>query len=97
MPAALQVFDAAGNVIVDTSRRLGIFLGAVDTGTADGSLAVPDFNKGTPFFFAQPLQAVGNMSLLPGVGLSGSSLVWSFVGGVSGSQRLSVRIFYGVY
>ncbi|MNM35028.1 hypothetical protein D3C81_456940 [compost metagenome] len=97
MAQGLQVFDTAGNTVLDTTARLGIVLGYVDTGTVDGSLAVPDFIRGTPFFFMTPLEAMAPSQLVPGVSVSGTSLVWAFIGGASNSLKISVRIYYGIY
>lgn len=97
MPYALQVFDGQGQTVVDTGRRLGIILGVVDTGTADGSINVPGFGRGTPFFFMSPLAELANLDLVPGAGTSGQTLTWQFVGGTAKSRRVSVRIYYGIF
>jgi hypothetical protein len=50
MPAGLQTFDAQGNILIDTSTRVGTLLGTVATGKSDGSILVPAFSLGTPFW-----------------------------------------------
>ncbi|MCY1378612.1 hypothetical protein D9M69_662630 [compost metagenome] len=83
--------------MLDTSVRMGTIIGTVNTGTSNGSLSVPDVAKGTPFFFVNCPSEPGAASLLPTVYFSGTTLVWSFLGGTSYSTNFSVNVIYGFY
>jgi hypothetical protein len=98
MPAGLQVWDAAGNLVVDITTRLSRFLGSVNSGTSGGSISVPDLAQGTPFYFviisggAVPVGSFG-----PEVTFSGTNnttMSWSFA---SGRTPLAATIYYGVF
>lgn len=57
MPAGLQIWDAAGNLIVDTSQYLGRITAIVDIpASSSGSISVPDPGPsfGTPWSLIQP-------------------------------------------
>lgn len=99
MPAGLQTFDAAGNIIIDTSTRVGTLLGVVDTGKSDGSLAVPAFALGTPFWSITSLDSSYTMyapsvevGYLDGV----YRIRWVFKDS-GASYNNTFRITYGVY
>lgn len=95
MPAGLQVWDAAGNLVVDITTRLSRFLGSVNSGTSAGSISVPDLVQGTPFYFviisggAVPVGSFG-----PEVTFSGTTMSWTFA---PGRTPLAATIFYGVF
>ncbi len=80
-----------GTVQLDLSKRVTKFLGSIITGSSGGSISVPGFLEGTPFYFTFPNQnaeAVG----APAVTISGTTLSW--LGDVSTS---GTRIGYGIY
>lgn len=54
MPQGLQVWDASGNLQVDTNTTMANVLGTVSSGTTNGSLTDANFAKGTPFAIAMP-------------------------------------------
>lgn len=91
MAQGLQVFDAAGSLVFDLTDRLQRVLGAVYTGGAAGSINVPDFAYGTPFFF---IQREGDLSQFyvacKSVSISGNTLQWS-------SEGVAVTVIYGIY
>ena len=92
MPLGLQVFDASGNVIVDTSTRLGRILGVTNTNTSTGSLVNSNFSTGTPFWYAIPLLR-NDVHFGPLITVSGNTLSWDY----QGRTFVNHRIVYGVY
>ncbi len=96
MPAGLQVWNAAGQLIFDISTRASRVLGLVNiTGGVDGSVANPDFAQGDPYW--QCVQTVGLSTLYFGVtpafSFSGTTLSWSF----DGLPDNDCLLIYGVY
>lgn len=99
MAAGIQAFDRnSGAVMLDLTSKVSKLLGYVDSGTSDGSKAIPEFSQGTPFFVIVPLSSQGTNGRKPVVRLSGNTLIWEFLyerrGGVF---SVNCRIFYGVY
>ena len=92
MGIGLQVFDANGNTVMDTSTRLGRVLGiAVITAGVSGSLTNNGFYEGTPFF--QAMGDYGSRVVGPALSVSGNTLSWSWPAASSGEYR----IIYGIY
>lgn len=92
MPVGLQVIDEDGNVIVDTSTRLGRILGVTTIGASSGTVVDSGFLQGTPFWVAIPL-ATGDVVFGPAISVSGSTLTYDFEGRTVTSHRL----VYGIY
>lgn len=92
MAAGLQVWDANGDQIVDTTTRLGRIIGITTISTNTGSINDADFADGTPFFIATPTN-VSSPSFGPKLSMSGTTLSWDFEGRTVSSHRL----VYGVY
>ncbi|MCY1285167.1 hypothetical protein D9M68_999880 [compost metagenome] len=97
MAQGLQIFDEYGRVILDTNTRVFTLMGYVDTGTNDGSLHVPDLGRGTPVFFASAITPLGQFSRVPGITISGQTIVWAFNKNQQYGTDVSVRIYYGVH
>lgn len=94
----LQVKDLAGNVILKITDRLTRLVGSVNTGIANGSLAIPNPGNGAVFFVIQPISGtVLSTNTAPVVTLSGSTLTWTFPAGTANSSRVAALILYGVY
>ncbi len=94
MGQGLQVWDAAGNQIVDVSDRLGRVLGVTTlTGGTDGSVSNAGLATGTPFWACIPV-ATG-AAPTPGISVSGTTLSWDFEAGIGYAP--SYRLIYGVY
>lgn len=97
MSYGLQVFDATGAILVDTNDRLGKILGSVSVGSSPGSISVPDFSLGTPFYFLRansPQQG----SFPPTITISGATISWSTPSGYNSYwDRTPGTIFYGIY
>lgn len=96
MPQGLQTFDAAGNLLVDLSTRLGRVLGLTVLTTQNGSFSDPAFAEGTPFvlFGAQAGTQGGDpWAFSPNVVVSGTTLSWDW-----GDLPLApISLIYGVY
>jgi len=85
--------DAAGNLLFDGGHRLGRIAGYVDV-TANGSMHVPAFSQGEPFWIALPLSSDATLRA-PRVTASGTTLSWTY--SVAGNYgNVVTRIFYGV-
>lgn len=96
MAYGLRVWDAAGNLTLDTSTRLGRVLGFVEV-SANGSLTVPEFDQGQGF---ARVNTTGNdigpnaqYGWPPSVSISGTTLSWSY----PSTTRGPAIIVYGVY
>lgn len=108
MPAGIQTFDASGNLILDLTDRITRLIGSVVTGTVAGSIVVPEFSQGTPFFAVVDTGVLsggwdytgsGTAPMVPTI--SGTTLSWdrprNAPGAAYHSNPRSVTIFYGVY
>lgn len=76
MARGFQVWDAAGNLIVDTNAALGVILG-VHTFTKSagaGSLTDANLALGTPFYTL--ISFTG--TFLPSISISGTTISWSY-------------------
>lgn len=76
MPSGLQVWNAAGNLIVDTNAALGVILGAHTFTKSAGAGALSDVNLalGTPFYTI--ISYTG--TFLPSISISGTTISWSY-------------------
>lgn len=97
MPQGLQVWNAAGNLIVDTNTSLGIILGThtITKSSGNGSLIVPNLALGTPFFLFVAVTA----SFFPAISISGTTISWvydAFVNSVEPGSS-TYTILYGYY
>lgn len=90
MPTGLQIFDASGNAIVDTTSRLGRIIGSVSVSGANpsGTATNSKLTEGTPFYFL----AGGNQGQ-PTVAFSGSNMNWT----QQASYSWVGEIYYGVF
>lgn len=92
MPQGLQLWDAAGNLIVDYTTRCGLVLGRVDVGTGNqsGSVSNGGLADGAPFYFCIAEGDMGQKQ--PNVSFSGTTMSWS----AAGFGTYTGSIFYGV-
>lgn len=96
MATGLQVFDGQGNVILDTTTRMGVLLGQVNTGKSNGSVTNSAFSRGTPFYVATSTENGATSVIGPNITISGNTLSWQFNNpGFSGNHGF--LIIYGVY
>lgn len=97
MPAGLQVFNADGVDILDITSNVGLYLGVIEVQTYGGSIVVPGFSFGTPFYMIQQesiTYGFPGYEAIPFVTISGNTLSWSW------SQYGSfepITIIYGIY
>lgn len=105
MAAGLQIWDANGVLVSDTTMRWGRFLGVVNipkpTGNASGSVVDAGLSTGEPFWFC--FGATGDWVIQPAISVSGNTLSWSFgfdqVGGISVAPVgavSAITLIYGV-
>lgn len=83
MPIGLQTWDAAGNLRLDATTRIGRITATFSTGGANGSISVPSLVAGgEPFFFVEDDSAdltLANPYAYPNVSISGAILSWAYV------------------
>lgn len=95
MPQGFQVWDASGNLIVDTNTHLGRVLGIHTVTTASGNFSHAGFSQGTPFAVAgsEAGDQSGNpWAFTPDITIVGTTLSWDF-----GSLPVhTTHIIYGV-
>lgn len=101
MPQGLQILDSNGVVMLDADTLLGRVLGILNTGLVDGSLSVPAFLEGTPFYYAIIGDfATGLVCVVPEIVIHGGFISWKFVdytdGGRWGILRSASTIVYGI-
>lgn len=95
MAYGLKTFDGNGNVVFDPTIPLGRVLGTV-TVSDNGSLNVPAFAQGTPFFMC--LTPNGNAYNPPDVSAAGTTLSWVYSSSGTGRfAKATVSIIYGVF
>lgn len=97
MPSGLQIWDASGNLVLDTTVRTGTFVGALSTGTSNGSLYVADLARGTPFAYVHIPSALTTYSLTPAVWVDGQTVTWAFLGGDGQSVPVNADVTYGYF
>lgn len=95
MPQGLQVWNAAGVLILDTPMRLGRVLGTASIGNTNGSVSNALLTTGTPFWFVYSLNA--NAAVYqPVVSVAGSTLSWTWAAS-GASYNTPCALIYGVY
>jgi hypothetical protein len=94
MASGLRVWDNVGNLLIDTSTRMGRVLGQISTGTADGSVTSAGFATGAPFYAIVPKSGSPAAINTPNITITGNTMSWSFSGVPSPQDSL---VLYGVY
>lgn len=96
MAYGLRLWDAASNLVLDTSDRVGRVLGFLYV-TDDGSMNVPDFALGDPFakamgtaFIHDPISGQ-DITFAPYADISGTTLSWFYP-----ATKAPALIVYGV-
>lgn len=99
MPQGLQIWDGSGNLILDTSTRLGRILGWVDVGgyPYSGSIPLPAVEAGAQMFATiyNPNSLVTPYWASVYVAIVAGNLDWSVDVTTFGENTL--RVVYGVY
>jgi len=94
MAHGLRVWDAAGNLIVDTSQRHGTILGVLTiTGGVDGSVTDAGFAQGEPLWMCTALASYATYNPAFSFDAGLNRLSWSW-GGRSGTNQ---KLVYGVF
>ena len=91
MPQGIQVWDAGGNLILDTSTVTVRILAVITiAGNTSGNVTSTQFSTGIPFYFFQPFQyLIGNFQ--PTVTFTGNTMSWSLP-----NNAPSGLLYYGV-
>ena len=97
----LTIKDATGRVVVDMTMDLAQSMGSVDTGGANGSLALGAPPAGKTLFLycrAPGRHAIGK-GKLPGVTITGANMTWEYSFNTLnwGFFAAPSRIYYGYY
>ncbi|PND31544.1 hypothetical protein C1I89_22145 [Achromobacter pulmonis] len=92
--APLQVWDDQGRMLINFSTRIARQLGAVWTGTSDGSIYVPELAGPDGWIAVQALGDYGSGNA-PMIARSGGTISWRFVPGQP-NGRVNAKILYGV-
>lgn len=99
MPAGLQIWDASGKEVLDTTTWVGQILGdfVIAGGSGAGSRVDPQLALGTPFMMLLPEDVSFDVSengnpVTPGVTFSGTNITWN-----AGPACGTYRVVYGVY
>lgn len=99
MAQGFQCWDAAGNLVFDTSSMSGKIVGSVQTSGATGSVNLPVSGLGTPFFIVPfwPTSIGQYYNYLNGayISISGTTLSWNFP--FPGSNPIAITVYYGFY
>jgi hypothetical protein len=92
----LEIYDAAGNLRLDLTRRITTVLGFFDTGLSDGYVDDDRLGNGTPFWTAHSLNnpIPTNQPFIAVNWVGVWRLSWTFP---SGSASYQTRIIYGFY
>jgi hypothetical protein len=96
MGLGLQIWDASGTQVLDTSWRMGRVLGQLTGITQNGSVNIPDLSQGTPWAFAFNTTGVGGVGTNAYVTFSGTTMSWTF-DSMASSSPFPTIIVYGVY
>lgn len=100
MPAGLQVWDASGNSIIDTTTFIGRLIGSIDASAMSGSTNVTGLDQGIPF--AVPIMNSGTTAStystvsIPRVTFSGNNVSWVRQSPATGGVP-NVTLILGVY
>lgn len=95
MGLGLQIWDASGTQVLDTSWRMGRVLGQLTANGTNGSVNIPDLSQGTPWAIAIT-NGAQTISVPPVTSFSGTTLNWSYDQGTGGTVY-AATIIYGVY
>ena len=94
MGLGMQVFDAAGNIMIDVTTRLSRVIGTagIPAGSTS-SLTVPNAQQGTIWY---AIYGNGGNRYSPIITVSGNVISWSPRGGFPGGA-VDVTMLYGLY
>jgi hypothetical protein len=95
MAQGMQVWDADGNLTVDTSDFLGRVLGSTSTGASNGSLGHAGLDDGVPFAVCLPSIASDvaptyDALYAPDISFAGTTMSWTYEAGKPAVNNLIV-------
>ena len=93
MSQGLQVWDAWGALVMDTTTINGLVIGNFVTSVSNGSLTDSRLGNGVPFIISAPL-FLAPQSKPPVIWVSGNTIYWEFPPGSTTNVMSSV--IYGV-
>ena len=98
MAYGMRVWDASGNLTMDSTDNMGRYLGQVaTTGTTDGSASVPGWAaQGAQFIVVFPLHTMLSQYCPPLLTYSGDTISWTFESTIPAGNRGAVAIMFGV-
>lgn len=106
MPQGMQVFDAGGRLLIDTSTLVGNFINSFTTTKKNGSITSSLLTTGVPFAFAStgsvPVSesnapSFNEAPVWPTITINGNTLSWSWGEDSSVSNNRPITIFFGVF
>jgi hypothetical protein len=97
MAEGLQVFDAAGNKILDISDSLTKYLYVATVGPGNGSVTVSGLTGFRPWFTAYRLSSGTIDYLAPIFSISGTTVSWTYASGSPTGNQAPMRLFVGIY
>jgi len=106
MSYGLKIWDASGNVTLDTSHGLCTILGQVSralSGTVySGTVTNSDFSRGTPFYIItqMPISDWSGWPMATTVSFSGNTMTWNVPmssGAGYNDQGGSLNMWYGYF
>lgn len=99
MAAGLITYDAGGNIIIDTTKNIGVLLARYESVTANASHTIPNLTAyGTPFSFMVPTASFGSTTQFnwPNITFNGNTVSWTF-STKAGATNFQCDIYVGVF
>jgi hypothetical protein len=98
MTAGLVTYDSSGNVLIDTTKNIGVLVQVYSNVSANASYTIPGLtSKGTPFSFILPLATYTASSQFNNltVTISANTVSWTYET-KSGATNLLCNVYVGV-
>jgi hypothetical protein len=97
----LQIWNASGTLILDSSDRLGRIVGSARVTGTNGN-AVADLSQGTPFYSFQPdflFKHVNQITPPPMFTINAGGITWVYDtdGGTTNRYPVTGWVFFGVF
>jgi len=99
MATGLRIWDAAGNLMLDTNDRVSQGLGVVTIpANSTGSVTVPATGGYNDIWFQfSPSTTAGIYSRMPDITVAGDLISWSFASGGTAPTYVGGTLRYGRY
>lgn len=97
----LQIWNASGTLILDSSDRLGRIVGSARVAGTNGGVGA-DLSQGTPFYSFQPdflFKHVSQITPPPVFTINASGISWIYDtdGGTTNRYPVTGMVFFGVF